>query len=82
MSTHTGMSDTRENRSDSDVVTLTRREMQVSALVAEGLTNRAIAESLTISKRTVDGHMAKILDKFGFVSRVQVATWITRNSPS
>ena len=59
-----------------DVVTLTRRERQVADLVAEGLTNRAIAERLVISPRTAQGHVEHILVKLGFTSRAQIAAWV------
>ncbi|MGW1028236.1 ATP-binding protein [Streptomyces sp. NPDC002577] len=55
---------------------LTRREREVAALVAEGLSNRQIAESLVLSPRTVDGHVERILAKLGFASRAQVAAWV------
>jgi predicted ATPase/DNA-binding CsgD family transcriptional regulator len=54
---------------------LTRREHEVAALVAQGLTNRKIAEQLVITQRTVAAHVEHILNKLGFVSRHQVATW-------
>jgi predicted ATPase/DNA-binding SARP family transcriptional activator/DNA-binding CsgD family transcriptional regulator len=53
---------------------LTRREGEVAALVAQGLTNRRIAGKLFVSKRTVDHHVASILKKLGVVSREQVAS--------
>lgn len=59
---------------------LTVREREVAALVAEGLTNRAIAERLVVSERTVEGHVAHTLAKLGFTTRSQVATWFTRSS--
>jgi non-specific serine/threonine protein kinase len=55
---------------------LTRREHEIAALVAGGLTNRAIAERLVVSERTVDGHVARILDKLEFSSRAQIAAWV------
>ncbi|MGW5518822.1 protein kinase domain-containing protein [Nocardia africana] len=59
---------------------LTRREREVAALVAEGLTNRAIAARLSISRRTAEGHVEHILTKLGFSSRAQIASWITEQS--
>ena len=56
--------------------TLTRRERQVAELVAEGLTNRAIADKLVISQRTAQGHVEHILSKLGFTSRTQIAAWV------
>ena len=58
---------------------LSRREREVAQLVAGGLSNREIAERLYLSERTVDNHVHHILDKLGFDSRVQVATWMARN---
>jgi non-specific serine/threonine protein kinase len=59
---------------------LTAREREVAALVAEGLTNRAIAERLVVAERTVEGHIAHALSKLGFTNRSQIATWFTRRS--
>ena len=55
---------------------LTRREREVAALVAEGLTNRDIAQRLFISERTADGHLEHIREKLGFSSRAQIAAWV------
>lgn len=57
-------------------VRLTRREEQISLLIAEGLSNRAIAERLVISPRTAEGHVENLLAKLGFHSRSQIATWV------
>lgn len=55
---------------------LTKRELEIAVLIAEGLSNRAIAQSLVISPRTVDGHVERILNKLDFASRTQVASWM------
>lgn len=55
---------------------LTPREEEVAALLAKGLSNRAIATELVISPRTVDGHVERILAKLGFTVRAQVAVWV------
>jgi non-specific serine/threonine protein kinase len=55
---------------------LTRRESEIAALVAEGLSNREIGERLIISKRTVDAHVEHIYAKLGLSSRVQLTTWL------
>ncbi|MEV4732456.1 LuxR C-terminal-related transcriptional regulator [Saccharopolyspora sp. NPDC049426] len=55
---------------------LTRREGQVAQLVAEGLTNREIAEHLIISPRTAEAHVENILSKLGYTSRAQIATYV------
>jgi DNA-binding CsgD family transcriptional regulator len=61
--------------------TLTRREREVASLVGRGLTNRQIAEELSISERTVDAHLRKILKKLGFGSRAQIAAWVAEQGP-
>jgi predicted ATPase/DNA-binding NarL/FixJ family response regulator len=60
---------------------LTARERQVTALVAEGLTNREIAKRLSISERTADSHVQHTMGKLGFRSRAQLAAWHARNAP-
>ncbi|MBW4818775.1 LuxR family transcriptional regulator [Rhodococcus qingshengii] len=54
---------------------LTRREREVASLVARGMTNKEIAQSLVISPRTAEGHVEHILCKLGFTSRSQIAVW-------
>ncbi|SMD20675.1 regulatory protein, luxR family [Kibdelosporangium aridum] len=44
---------------------LTRRERQVAELVAEGLTNKQIADRLVIAQRTAEGHVERVLAKLG-----------------
>jgi DNA-binding NarL/FixJ family response regulator len=53
---------------------LTRREEEVTFLVAQGLTNRQISQELSISERTAANHVARILRKLGLHSRAQIAT--------
>lgn len=55
---------------------LTGREREIAGLVADGLSNRQIAEHLVISKRTVDSHVEHIFGKLGISSRVQLAVWV------
>ena len=55
---------------------LTSRELQIAMLVAQGLSNRDIAQRLTIAKRTVDAHLEHIFGKLGISSRVQLVTWL------
>ncbi|MET0729025.1 MAG: LuxR C-terminal-related transcriptional regulator [Acidimicrobiales bacterium] len=57
---------------------LTPREREVAALVAEGLTNAALAERLFISPRTAAVHVSNILAKLGMSSRTEVAAWAVR----
>src|SRR5262249_42275886 len=48
---------------------LTAREMEVLKLVAEGCTNKAVANQLGLSDKTVDRHLSNIFDKLGVSSR-------------
>jgi non-specific serine/threonine protein kinase len=61
--------------SDRPATGLTRRESEVAALVARGLSNRNIATELFLSVRTVEVHVDHILSKLGFRSRTQLAAW-------
>jgi DNA-binding NarL/FixJ family response regulator len=54
---------------------LTGREREVLALVAEGLTNRQIAQALDIAERTVGFHVSNVLEKLDMASRVEAAMW-------
>jgi len=57
---------------------LTPRERQIVTLIAQGRSNKAIAEELVISPATAARHVANILLKLGFSSRAQVAAWVSR----
>jgi DNA-binding CsgD family transcriptional regulator len=54
---------------------LTGREREVAVLIAQGKSNREIAETLVVTVRTVEAHITRILDKLGFKSRTEIATW-------
>jgi DNA-binding NarL/FixJ family response regulator len=54
---------------------LTEREAEIAAYVAQGLTNRGIADELVLSARTVETHIANAIAKLGFNSRSQLAAW-------
>jgi DNA-binding NarL/FixJ family response regulator len=54
---------------------LSEREAQVARLVAQGLSNKAIAASLHLSVRTVESHVRHALAKSGLENRTQLATW-------
>lgn len=62
------------------VPTLTKRERQVAELVAQGLTNKAIAAKLAISPRTVQGHVEHVLAKLGLTARSQISPSAVRTS--
>jgi len=68
-------------RSDAGVLTRTHphlspREREVTELVAQGLSNRAIAKELVIEQGRVANHVAHILSKCGVSNRTQVATLV------
>lgn len=56
---------------------LSRREMEVAQLMADGATNAETAAQLFISERTVESHVTNIFNKLGVDSRVQVVRWVT-----
>ena len=58
---------------------LTRREREVAFLVARGLTNRRVAQELTVSEHTVENHVAHILKKLNLHSREQIPSHHTQN---
>jgi DNA-binding NarL/FixJ family response regulator len=55
---------------------LTRRELDIANLIAEGLTSSQIAARLFISERIVTTHVTNILNKLGLNSRIQLASWV------
>jgi DNA-binding NarL/FixJ family response regulator len=55
---------------------LTRREREIADLVGRGLSDKDIAASLVISRRTAESHVEHILTKLGYTSRAQVAAWV------
>jgi non-specific serine/threonine protein kinase len=54
---------------------LSRRELEVTELVAKGMSDREIAAELVIAQRTAESHVQHILTKLGFKSRSQIAAW-------
>lgn len=59
--------------------TLTLREIDVLQLLAKGCTNRQIAEQLSLSPRTVEGHRANISAKLGLHSRVELVEYAEKH---
>jgi NarL family two-component system response regulator LiaR len=57
------------------LATLSEREREVLALMAEGLSNQIIGEKLTISEKTVKTHVSNILAKLGVADRTQAAVY-------
>jgi len=61
---------------------LTRREADVAVLIRD-MTNKEIAERLVLSERTIDNHVANIMNKLNLHHRAQIAAWVTeRNRPA
>ena len=57
------------------VVDLTKREMEILKVIAQGMTNIEIAEKFVISKYTVKGHVSNILSKLHLADRTQAAVY-------
>jgi non-specific serine/threonine protein kinase len=60
---------------------LSARELEVARLVADGLSNPAVASALFVSVATVKTHVSHILVKLGLDSRVQLAGWVAGHDP-
>jgi DNA-binding NarL/FixJ family response regulator len=63
----------------SAAASLTSREEEIAMLLAQGLSNKAIAKTLVIAQRTAETHVANILAKLGLTSRSQVAAWVAEH---
>lgn len=61
---------------------LTEREREVLRLVASGLANKQIARRLSISEKTVKGHLTHVFQAIGVTDRTQAALWAERNGLS
>lgn len=59
--------------------TLTPREREVVALIAQGLDNRSIAEQLGLAEQTVRNYVSRVYDKLDLHSRVELAVWAHEN---
>ncbi len=57
---------------------LSAREYEVACLVADGLTNRQIAETLVLAPKTVSAHIEHILTKLGAARRTEIASWCAK----
>src|SRR2546426_2922904 len=59
---------------------LARREIEVARLVAQGLSNKQIGARLLVSEATVATHIRGIMNKLGFNSRAQIASWMASSN--
>jgi predicted ATPase/DNA-binding CsgD family transcriptional regulator len=60
---------------------LTKRQQEIAELVAQGMSNKEIAEALVIGRRTVESHVENILATLGVNSRAQIASWLAGRAP-
>ena len=67
-------------RQASEPLPLTDREREIVMLIGEGLSNRAVAERLTLSVRTVESHIYRAMSKTGTTSRDELAALLPRPS--
>jgi len=74
---HETASQAKDKRREAAGAALTKRESEVARLVADGLSNKEIAERLVISVRTAEAHVENILVKLNLNSRTQVAAWFS-----
>jgi DNA-binding NarL/FixJ family response regulator len=61
-------------------VRMTKREREIIALIANGLSNKEIAESLNIATHTVKSHVHNVMEKLALHSRLQIAKFIHEDS--
>jgi two-component system, NarL family, response regulator NreC len=59
---------------------LTPRELEVLRLLAQGYTNREVAQQLNISIRTAEGHRANLMDKLGISSRLDLVEYAKKHA--
>jgi DNA-binding NarL/FixJ family response regulator len=63
----------------SDAVRMTKREREIIVLIAEGMSNKEIAQTLNLSIYTVKSHIHNILEKMALHSRLEIATYSFKN---
>ncbi len=71
--------DTPALRRSAERVPLTDREREIVMLIGEGLSSRAVAERLSISKRTIEGHIYRAMAKTGTSNRDELAALLPRH---
>jgi len=76
-----GGADTPALRQASERLPLTDREGEVVTILRQGLSSPAIAQRLTLSRRTVEGHIYRAMNKTGVSSREELAALLPRRNP-
>lgn len=71
-------SDSTSSNEEAHLVKLTKREIEVLTHVIQGKSSKEVAETLFVSKRTVDFHLANVYDKLHVNNRVQAFRRATR----
>jgi predicted ATPase/DNA-binding CsgD family transcriptional regulator len=79
---HMPSSRIREAGAHAALVPLSQRERDVAVLVAQGRSNREIAEALVIAPRTAGTHVGNILTRLGLHTRAQIAAWVVEHGLS
>ena len=74
--------DTPALRQAGETLPLTDREAEIVMLIGEGLSNRAVADRLTLSVRTVESHIYRAMSKTGTTGREELATLLPRRNAS
>jgi DNA-binding CsgD family transcriptional regulator len=69
-------------RQASETLPLTDREAEIVMLIGDGLSNRAVAQRLTLSVRTVESHIYRAMSKTGTSSREELATLMPHRKAS
>jgi DNA-binding NarL/FixJ family response regulator len=64
------------------IATLTRRERDIVKLLADGATNKQVAEELAISERTVKGHLSNVFMKLGVSDRLKLVLFLNGERPT
>jgi len=80
-STESHLAPTCMSRAEKDraLDSISSREREVLALIAQGMTNRQIAEQLVISENTARNHVSRILDKLGLARRSEAAVFAAQH---
>lgn len=72
------LSENKSNNNSCDAITLSKRELEIIQYVAEGFTNKEIAEKLYISTHTVNTHRKNIMQKLGLKNTAEVVIYAVK----